>query len=315
MYPLLLCPLEISRRISERIGISIDLMARRNDESTLQGSSMMATTGTPPQFPSCTICRGQTTKWFSKPLGHTSVDYHLCSDCGHLTAGAIDSLPGYGGEEYFKEIDTGWEGRNKRILEFIGLIVQLPGVALSRRSAILDFGCGSGRLVCDLNRAGFVAYGFEPYLEASESSERMFADWMQVGRTLGQANLITCTEVFEHLRNPDEVVQNISELLGPRGYLLISTDSYKERTHTEDWYYLNPAAGHVSIFSEKSLTMLLRRHQFEPILRISASVWLFRKVGSRHRNLVEHTYFALSQARVKMGVRIDYRKAAEAPSS
>jgi len=251
-----------------------------------------------PQLPNCTICGGQTVKRFSKEFNGMTVDYFHCSVCGHLVAGHITAAPRYDGGDYFKEIDAGWEERNGTILGFIRFLMWLPGIGLSGRSTVLDFGCGRGRLVSDLNQAGFHACGFEPYPESEVPSKQLFTDWEEAKRTLGRVDLITCIEVLEHFRDPDEFMQKVSEVLAPRGYLLISTGIFESSFHDADWYYLSPAAGHVSIFSENSLRILFKRYQFEPVLRGSGIAWLFRSVATRRRSSAERGYFALSQLRV-----------------
>lgn len=263
------------------------------------------------QLPRCLVCGGQTAKRFSKAFRGSNISYFMCLTCHHLTAGETSENPVYGGGRYFEEVDTGWEGRNRRLLHFVRFITRLPGIRLFAGSAMLDFGCGIGRLVEDLNRAGFNAFGFEPFPESSVLPDRVFADWSQARRTIGQLSLVTCIEVLEHLRDPDKILDDISSVLISAGYLLISTEVYKRGTHKEDWYYLNPAAGHVSIFSERSLRALLRRHDFEAIFRINPSLWLYRRVASVPRSLVELGYFAVSQSRVKLGVRVNYRKRGE----
>lgn len=255
--------------------------------------------------PACTICNGSTAEKFSKPLGTINVGYYSCSCCGHLTAGELDSNPNYDDGRYFAEIDTGWEERNRRICKFVSVISRLPGVGVSNCARILDFGCGAGKLVQDLNTLGFDAYGFEPYPQEGISAP-VFANLNEI-REMENIDLITCIEVLEHLRNPDKVLALFSELLGSSGYLMLSTELYNSRNHGENWYYLNPAAGHVSIFNERSLRILLRRHSFEPILRINLAVWLFRKSLNLGRLLPERLYFALSQCRVKLGIRLNYQ--------
>jgi len=180
---------------------------------------------------------------------------------------------------------------------------------------VLDFGSGNGRLVEDLNSLGFSAHGFEPHTEPASLSDRVFTDWNRAKSTLGQVNLITCIEVLEHLHNPDDALDEISKMLVPSGYLLISTETYETGVHTEDWYYLNPAAGHVSIFSERSLRFVLSRYHFEPVLRVSGSVWLFRNILTRRRNALERGYSWLSQLRVKWRMHQHHRREAQARSS
>lgn len=257
--------------------------------------------------PVCLVCGDETVRRFTKPLERLEVHYFYCSCCGHLTATPLEVDQSYAAGRYFKEIDTGWEQRNKRMLEFIRIISCLPAIAISKRSAILDYGSGTGRLVLDLNQEGFDAYGFEPYLK-NPCSDRVFTDLRVIRKTVGRVELITCIEVLEHLDKPDEMLSDVVRLLQPAGYLLISTDLYNEKVHSKDWYYLNPAAGHVSIFSETSLRMLLRRHGFYPVLRINGAVWLLRKAGTVPGGLLERIYLAVSQARLKLGLRVNYRQ-------
>jgi SAM-dependent methyltransferase len=290
-------------------------MILRGESVLPKEPSAVAASPSDPQDLRCLICGGQTVERFSKLFQGTNVHYFMCMTCNHLTAGEINTNPAYDGGAYFREIDTGWEGRNKTILDFIGLITRLPAICLSARSAVLDFGCGNGRLVADLNSLGFRAYGFEPYAESESLSDRIFTNWGQARRTVGQADLIMCIEVLEHLRNPEDALEEISRTLVPSGYLLISAETYEDGVHTEDWYYLNPAAGHVSIFSERSLLFLLSKYHFEPVLRISGSVWLFRNISTRRRNVLERGYFKLSALRVKWRMRQHHRREAQARSS
>jgi hypothetical protein len=289
-------------------------MTQKN-ESALHGEPVAGMISNPAeQVPDCVVCGGQTNRQFSKMFKGTSVHYFVCLTCDHVTAGEFDSNSTYEEGSYFEEIDTGWEDRNKTILNFVRWINLLPAIHLSRKIPILDFGCGIARLVMDLNRDGFNAYGFEPFSKDAPLTGRIFNDWNRARRTLERVNLVTCIEVLEHLRDPGAVLSEISKILIPSGYLLISTEAYTTDVHTEDWYYLNPSAGHVSIFSERSLRLLLSRYQFEPILRINGSVWLFRSVSTHCRSVIEIGYFRSSELRVKWRLRHRYRNVVQACS-
>ena len=254
--------------------------------------------------PACIVCGGDTVRQISKEYCEREVSYFRCLHCGHLTAGDIGRVPDYDREKYFAEIDTGCRERNRRILEFVRILSRLPGVNLARKDVVLDYGCGTGRLVNDLNATGFNAYGFEPSQGLLQAPGRIMNDWQEVRRVIGRANLVTCIEVLEHVRNPDDLLNRVSELLSSDGYFLISTETYNNRKHGDAWYYLNPAAGHVSIFTEKSLGGLMSRHGLSSILRISGLVWLFRLVAQRKRTWLESGYFFASQSRIKLGIKL-----------
>ena len=109
-----------------------------------------------------TVCGGNTVNQFSKEHLGAKVDYYRCLVCDHSTAGDISDVPNYDRGTYFAEIDTGWQDRNRSVLEFTVLLSRLPGIGLDPKSVILDYGCGIGMLVRGLNAAGFDTYGFEP---------------------------------------------------------------------------------------------------------------------------------------------------------
>jgi SAM-dependent methyltransferase len=276
------------------------------DETIVQRESFVANanpiSAQTPAMP-CLICGGDTVLRFSKAYRGRDVPYFRCLACNHLTAGEIESNASAYGEAYFEHLDVGWQDRNRRILQFIRWIGRLPGIGFAVGDSVLDFGCGVGRLVADLNRSGFNAYGFEPYGEPPLLPERIFSRWSDARASVNRVSVVTCVEVLEHLRDPDTVLGDIAELLVPSGYVLLSTEMYEEGVHDQDWYYLNPAAGHVSIFTERSLLCLLSRSHFEPVLRISGNVWLFRKILGRTRNVLERGYFGASQSRVKWRMR------------
>ena len=153
-------------------------------------------------------------------------------------------------------------------LSFLSFFTRVPGIVLSRASTVIDFGCGIGQLVEDLIEAGYNGYGYEPYPNTLLESTHVYTDWAALQQEQIKPTLCTCIEVIEHLRQPSDVLTQIKQLLPQKGYLLLSTGIYTYREHDEDWYYLNPYAGHVSIFSEQSLRTLLKQHGFKTVFRV-----------------------------------------------
>ena len=256
--------------------------------------------GTP--SPSCLICGASTRPRFTKHLRALEVHYYECSTCHHLTASAFDSAHLYSQTDYFQSTDTGWRQRNKRILSFLSFFTRVPGIVLSRASTVIDFGCGIGQLVEDLIEAGYNGYGYEPYPNTLLESTHVYTDWAALQQEQIKPTLCTCIEVIEHLRQPGDVLTKIKQLLPQKGYLLLSTGIYHYREYNEDWYYLNPYAGHVSIFSEQSLRMLLKQHGFKTVFRVNQDVWLFRRSSSL--SLLERFYSFVSQMRLTLNVRL-----------
>src|SRR6185437_2775922 len=256
-------------------------------------------------LPHCIVCAAATTKFFSIGLNGSALHYCRCNTCGHLTATRLAAPITYKNEEYFINIDTGWKERNITIFRLVHSLLRSSRFGLSNRSIVLDYGCGVGHLVNDLSVAGFDAWGFEPYAVHSGPIGKVLTSWQDVTRTVQDVELLTCIEVLEHLPQPDRFLNDVSQLIRSNGYILISTGMFRKGFHGPDWYYLNPAAGHVSIFSENSLRMLLARHEFEPVLRASEIAWLFRKKEAHtKKDVAEKRRFLVSQVRVKTKIEI-----------
>jgi len=254
----------------------------------------------------CLICGKDAFKKFFKNSKMGIIDYFECSECGHLTAGEFKEDFSYNTGSYFKTIDTGWKNRNIKICNFLRLIATLPGFYFSKKSVILDYGSGTGSLVQQLVNNGFNAFGYEPHKHSCFVSDRVFSNFNILSQEFQRVHLVAFIELLEHLRKPDEVLDDVSNLLISDGYIIISTELYKRGFHSKDWYYLNPNAGHFSIFTELSLKILMSKHSFYPIIRINDQVWLFRRISKRRINFLESICFALSQNRIKLNIRKKY---------
>jgi hypothetical protein len=135
-------------------------------------------------------------------------------------------------------------------------------------------------------------------------SARVCSEFAALEGKIFRFDLATLVGVLEHVRRPDEVLDRVASRLHSQGYLLLYAETFEEGRHNKDWHYLNPAAGHISIYSEKSLRILMTRHDFFPILRINGCIWLFRHLPKRERSFLEWSYFIASQANIRLNQRV-----------
>lgn len=94
---------------------------------------------------------------------------------------------------------------------------------------LLDVGSALGDLLHVACRRGWQATGVEPNAFAAEQSSRLVPN-ASIVSSIGQAqaehapfDLITCNDVLEHLRRPDEELRRLYHCLRPGGWLLGTT--------------------------------------------------------------------------------------------
>jgi 2-polyprenyl-3-methyl-5-hydroxy-6-metoxy-1,4-benzoquinol methylase len=150
---------------------------------------------------------------------------------------------------------------------------------------ILDVGCSNGSSVHIANSLGLQAEGID-------TSENAINDGIKRGLKLhvgllkdvafdsNSFDAITLYEVIEHLHDPYDLFIECARILRPNGVLLIGTgnaDSFTRQIRKGKWHFLNDHAGHVNLFSPKSLNILAPRTGFGVVKVVTYSVEIFEK--------------------------------------
>jgi len=93
---------------------------------------------------------------------------------------------------------------------------------------ILDFGSGAGAFLGAAAAAGHSVLGIEPgrafgnYARETFGVEVIVEHWERVNQKLGPFDLITTTQVVEHLRRPVAALRWLTSLLAPDGVLYVT---------------------------------------------------------------------------------------------
>ena len=187
---------------------------------------------------------------YSHLLGENVV-YRECKSCGLIIApdSVNYNLSIIYNESYFLDMDTGWKGRAELVLEFINFLNQ--GLNL-KKIKICDFGAGNGYLTKSLIDSGYTVCAYEPFL-----GNNLYLDKKYYINEPFEADALIMVEVFEHFTNS---LKEIEEILIKFNYpkILIFTTQLTENAEgsIDDWWYLNPDAGHFTLWSKKSLVQL-----------------------------------------------------------
>jgi len=129
------------------------------------------------------------------------------------------------------------------------LVAHLP-----KDAAVLDIGCGDGRLLSSLP-SSFQKCGTELSEGAAQAAARKGVEIVSHEQVLagvhGKFDAVILVDVFEHLREPHEFLQNLLCCLRPGGLIGVSTGDGDYCMATRDpegfWYWRIPV--HLSMFT------------------------------------------------------------------
>jgi SAM-dependent methyltransferase len=195
------------------------------------------------------------------PLLGRPVYYALCPSCGFCFAPEFKQwthadFAQHIYNEHYTLLDPGHVSsrptENAATMQRTFANIGKQGSAVIRH---LDYGGGSGLMSKLLGRAGWDSTSFEPFLQQDQSVA-----------ALGQFDLITVFEVFEHVPDVQQLMQNIKNLLAPHGMVLLTTllsDGQIAPQERLNWWYATPVNGHISLFSKRSLERLAGRFGFQ----------------------------------------------------
>lgn len=191
------------------------------------------------------------------PLAGERVEYFLCSACGFCFAPTMHAwdLEEFKHRIYNQDyIRVDPEYKEARPLRNVAWLETNLGYCKYRISH-LDFGGGDGFLSRKLRENDWRSVSYDPVVDTETELSK-----------LGKHELVTAFEVFEHVPNVDVLMTALRMLIKEDGLILLSTwisDGYIHRDTRLDWVYAAPRNGHISLFSSKSLSLLLQRYGFQ----------------------------------------------------
>ncbi len=231
--------------------------------------------------------------------------YQQCSVCGHTH---LEQIPADLGKYYDPNAYYSFKTNNsvaasgekniklslKKILLRLGVqknflfssalkaVLSVKGI--SRHSAILDYGCGAGQFVDELNALGFTqTKGYDPFLpENILQQEEVYLSNNLAALKIKQWDVITLNHVFEHLQDPVQVLQNIRGVLKENGKLILRfpiIDSYAFDKYQENWVQFD-APRHLNLFTRKSTKIAVEKAGGFSIVSMYDDSFHFQFTGS-----------------------------------
>jgi len=128
----------------------------------------------------------------------------------------------------------------------------------------LDIGCGSGYLLSQVKNTGFVSFGIEPggwgQIAAAKKNLSIVQGFLNADTFSQHFDVVSATDVVEHLPNPVEFFRLMSDYLMSDGYIIFSipfADSIEAKLRGVNWNMVEPPT-HSQFFSMRSLELALR---------------------------------------------------------
>lgn len=128
--------------------------------------------------------------------------------------------------------------------------LEQSGVQFSPQTRVLDLGCGHGVFGAELVKKGCsVTFADEENFLLSEIANAPFQR-INIDRddlsTLGEYDLVICSNVFEHLSKPFQFLESAHKILAPKGRLYLSWTNWLSPWGGHDFapfHYLGARAG------------------------------------------------------------------------
>ncbi|NJD25440.1 MAG: class I SAM-dependent methyltransferase [Betaproteobacteria bacterium] len=190
------------------------------------------------------------------PLAGVPVYYAQCGNCGFCWAPEICKWPMGKFEELiynddYVSVDPDYLEKRPNV-NANNLRSMFPSLPAHLRH--LDYGGGNGLLARLLRESSWNSVSFDP-----------FADRDIALTSLGNFDLITAFEVFEHVPDVQSLVADLRSVLSKDGLVLFSTllsDGNIVPNQRLAWWYASPRNGHISLFSRRSLARLAQDNGF-----------------------------------------------------
>ena len=210
----------------------------------------------------CKVCRAssQIIKDRKKNL-----HYYRCESCGFVSLDDCFMIDRELEKKQYDYHNNGFESEGY-VQMFEDFIEEAISSYLKNIETALDFGSGPGPVLSELlKRRGLEVDIYDLYFSPEKVYESKSYD------------LITSTEVFEHLAKPLDILEMLVEHINPNGYLALMTKfPPKDNQAFLNWWYRRDPT-HISFFTPKSFEIMAEKVGLKVLKIVNENIVVFQK--------------------------------------
>jgi hypothetical protein len=212
---------------------------------------------------SCKICKAS-----ASPIKDIKKElvYYRCSACGFVSLDDRYKVTSIEEKNKYDQHNNSLE--NEGYVQMFESFLDLSVLAYSENiQTVLEFGSGPQPVLAKLlERRGFLVDIYDLYY----SPKRVYED--------KSYDLITSTEVFEHLQKPLEILELLVKHTKTNGYIALMT-KFPPKDDNEFlawWYRRDPT--HISFFTAKSFEVMAQKVGLKVLKTINKNIVVFQKL-------------------------------------
>lgn len=197
----------------------IDSIWSKNDRYLLE---MLEMEYVPASWAHCQVCN----HLFLNPSFSASIENRLY---GVESIYRKYSIAGRGDGEYLSEIDPTINNKSLLHAGHLRRLSRIKEILQLEKTVCVDFGAGFGAAESAVTSLGWDYYGFEKdawCLNKAQELGRKVKSNLPEAIGAGGADLVYSSQVFEHIKTPNEVAEVIRAILKPGGYIFIDVPTH-----------------------------------------------------------------------------------------
>jgi cyclopropane fatty-acyl-phospholipid synthase-like methyltransferase len=211
----------------------------------------------------CKVCKTETSK--IEEVKKT-LTYYRCVSCGFIYLEDKYVITQEKEKERYTQHENAFE--NKGYIEmFEKFIIEAVEPYIADVKTVLDFGCGEAPVLAKLlEKRNLEVDAYDIYFATKKVYEAKTYD------------LITSTEVFEHLQKPMETLELLADHLTNNGYIILMTRFPPKDDKTFlNWWYRRDST-HISFFTPKSFEVMAEKVGLKVLKILNKNIVVFQKL-------------------------------------